>query len=198
VDTTLTTATGPDYGYWDVFYTRGNAASGYRWVNLSSNYSGTPETTVTCKQLYDPNVNETTSGCDDASFSYRVDEGWPDSCKLCGGFKLLSQACKWDGEPSVFFFLLFFFCFFPSAFAFSLSSISRSFSIRSWLSSTLLDAPSGQSSLIQYPEYRAKGEIGSRWGFELTVPVLFRDHFIADCTARRLWSYSDHHWEEPD
>jgi hypothetical protein len=88
LDATLTTATDPDYGYWDVFYARGNAASGYRWVNLLANYSGTPGATITCKQLYDPNVNETTSACDDASLSYQVDEGWPDSCKLCGGLKL--------------------------------------------------------------------------------------------------------------
>jgi hypothetical protein len=109
-DTTLTTATAPDYGYWDVFYARGNAASGYRWVNLAANYSGTPETTVTCKQLYDPNVNETTSSCDDASFSYQVDEGWPDSCKLCDVLKWLFVVYLLVGRRDVFlfFFLLFF------------------------------------------------------------------------------------------
>jgi hypothetical protein len=60
-------------------------------VNLAANYSGTPETTVTCKQLYDPNMNETISGCDDASFSYQVDEGWPDSCKLRSALESLSD-----------------------------------------------------------------------------------------------------------
>lgn len=92
LDAALITATNPEYGHWDVFYARGNAASGYRWVNLSANYSGTPEATVSCKQLYDPNVNETTSSCDEASFSYGVEEGWPDSCKLCRGLTLPWQA----------------------------------------------------------------------------------------------------------
>lgn len=70
---------GSPYGYWDLAYSRGNAASGYRWENLAATYSGAPEAVVTCKQLYDPNSRETTKSCDDPGFWYEVDAEWPEN-----------------------------------------------------------------------------------------------------------------------
>ncbi|KAH6849629.1 hypothetical protein B0I37DRAFT_369469 [Chaetomium sp. MPI-CAGE-AT-0009] len=61
------------YGYWDLTFSGGNAASRYRWENLSATYSGTPEVVVTCKELYDPTSDETAKSCDDSSFRYEVD-----------------------------------------------------------------------------------------------------------------------------
>jgi hypothetical protein len=69
------------YGYWDLTFSRGNAASGYRWENLAATYSGAPEIIVTCKRLYDPNSNETTKSCDDPSFWYEMDPEWPENGK---------------------------------------------------------------------------------------------------------------------
>jgi hypothetical protein len=73
----------PSYGHWNVTLTRGNAASGYRWENVLATYSGPPETTATCKQLYDPTVRETTRSCDDPSFRYKVDAMATDGGKTC-------------------------------------------------------------------------------------------------------------------
>jgi hypothetical protein len=67
------------YGYWDLTFSRGNAASGYRWENLSATYSGAPEAVVTCKELYDPTSDETAKSCDDSSFWYEVDPEWPEN-----------------------------------------------------------------------------------------------------------------------
>ncbi|KAH6636004.1 hypothetical protein F5144DRAFT_546158 [Chaetomium tenue] len=69
----------PQYGYWDLAYSRGNAVSGYRWENLSATYSGIPEVVVTCKQLYDPSSGETTKSCDEPGFWYEVDPEWPEN-----------------------------------------------------------------------------------------------------------------------
>jgi hypothetical protein len=72
----------PGYGHWNVTVTRGNAASGYRWENVLGTYSGT-ESTITCKQLYDPTVRETTRSCDDPSFRYQVDAMATDGGNTC-------------------------------------------------------------------------------------------------------------------
>ncbi|EAQ91508.1 predicted protein [Chaetomium globosum CBS 148.51] len=74
-----TDTTDSQYGYWDLTYSRGNAASGYRWENLSATYSGTPEVVVACKQLYDPSSDEMTKSCDDPGFWYEVDAEWPEN-----------------------------------------------------------------------------------------------------------------------
>lgn len=61
-----------DPGYWNLTLARGNAASGYRWENLDAVYSGAPDTVIRCKELYDPNTQNTTSSCDEPSFQYAV------------------------------------------------------------------------------------------------------------------------------
>lgn len=81
-----TDTTDSQYGYWDLTYSRGNAASGYRWENLSATYSGTPEVVVACKQLYDPSSDEMTKSCDDPGFWYEVDAEWPENGEWLYGF----------------------------------------------------------------------------------------------------------------
>jgi hypothetical protein len=76
---TLAANSDSQYGYWNLSFARGNAASGYRWEDLSATYSGTPDVVVTCKRLYDPNSDETTKSCDDPGFWYEVDPEWPEN-----------------------------------------------------------------------------------------------------------------------
>lgn len=84
--TPISTLEPASYGHWDLTYTFGNPASGYRWENVNANYSSSPESSavdvaVQCKQLYDPTVQTTTRSCDDVSFGYEVTEDGGQRCK---------------------------------------------------------------------------------------------------------------------
>ena len=66
-------AAATDYGYWNVTYTGGASASGYRFHDIAASYSGyAPDKKATCHWLYSPEFRNETLTCNDPSFSYAL------------------------------------------------------------------------------------------------------------------------------
>ncbi|KAK4167922.1 hypothetical protein QBC43DRAFT_297174 [Cladorrhinum sp. PSN259] len=64
-------AAATDYGYWNVTYTGGASATGYRYHDITVYYSGyTPDRKATCHWLYSPEFRNETLTCNGPSFSY--------------------------------------------------------------------------------------------------------------------------------
>ncbi|KAK4222681.1 hypothetical protein QBC38DRAFT_374622 [Podospora fimiseda] len=66
-------AAATDYGYWNVTYTGGASATGYRYHDITAFYSGySPDRRATCRWLYSPEFRNETLTCNDPSFSYEL------------------------------------------------------------------------------------------------------------------------------
>ncbi|KAK3984625.1 hypothetical protein QBC44DRAFT_362964 [Cladorrhinum sp. PSN332] len=66
-------AAATDYGYWNVTYTGGASATGYRYHDATAFYSGySPDRKATCHWLYSPEFRNETLTCNDPSFSYEL------------------------------------------------------------------------------------------------------------------------------
>lgn len=66
-------AAATDYGYWNVTYTGGASATGYRYHDIAASYSGyAPDRKATCHWLYSPEFRNETLTCNDHSFSYEL------------------------------------------------------------------------------------------------------------------------------